>query len=139
MDNAATEPTKSGSANLARWARFYEATHVATGREAAVKLLRREPLGDPRHVERFLREVRIASSIDSPHVVKVLEASTPLDPLPFLANGAHARPEARGDLGRAGVVGRDADRALGRLKMCRTKAGTVSEDVEVDVDLDGRP
>jgi hypothetical protein len=25
------------------------------------------------------------------------------------------------------------------LKMCRTKAGTVSEAVEVDVDLDGRP
>jgi hypothetical protein len=29
--------------------------------------------------------------------------------------------------------------ALNRLKMCRTKAGTVSEAVEVDVDLDGRP
>jgi len=61
----------------------YEATHTVTGREAAVKLLRRELLGDPRHVERFLREVRIAGAIDSPHVVKVLEASSPLDPLPF--------------------------------------------------------
>jgi serine/threonine-protein kinase len=69
----------------------YEAAHVTRGGEpgaggaAAVKLLRRELLGDPRHVERFLREVRIAGSIDTPHVVKVLEASTPLDPLPFLA------------------------------------------------------
>jgi eukaryotic-like serine/threonine-protein kinase len=52
---------------------------------AAVKVLRRELLADPRHVERFFREVRIASAIDSPHVVRVLEASTPSDTLPFLA------------------------------------------------------
>ena len=45
---------------------------------AAVKLLRRELLADARHVERFFREVRIASTIDSPHVVKVLQASAPL-------------------------------------------------------------
>jgi len=87
----------------------YEATQVATGRPAAVKLLRRELLGDPRHVERFLREVRIAGSIDSPHVVKVLEASSPLDllpfplpfPLPFLAM-ERLRGKTLGELLRAG-------------------------------------
>ncbi len=79
----------------------YEAGHVATRREAAVKLLRRELLGDPRHVERFLREVRIASSIDSPHVVKVLEASTPHDALPFLAM-ERLRGKTLGELLRAG-------------------------------------
>jgi serine/threonine-protein kinase len=79
----------------------YEAGHVATGREAAVKLLRRELLGDPRHVERFLREVRIAGSIDSPHVVKVLEASRPHDPLPFLAM-ERLRGKTLGELLRAG-------------------------------------
>lgn len=63
----------------------YDAKHVMTGAEGAVKVLRRELLADQLHVERFLREVRIASSIDSPHVVKVLEASTPSDTLPFLA------------------------------------------------------
>ena len=63
----------------------YEATHSTTGAEAAVKLLRRELLGDRNHVERFLREVRVASSLDSPHVVRVLDASTPEDALPFLA------------------------------------------------------
>jgi tRNA A-37 threonylcarbamoyl transferase component Bud32 len=62
----------------------YEATN-ARGDDAAVKLLRRELLGDRKHVERFLREVRAASSLESPHVVKVIEASTPEDPLPFLA------------------------------------------------------
>jgi len=63
----------------------YEATHTENSAPGAVKLLRRELLADPQHVERFLREVRVASAIDSPHVVKVLEASTPVDALPFLA------------------------------------------------------
>jgi tRNA A-37 threonylcarbamoyl transferase component Bud32 len=63
----------------------YEAAHVKTGATAAVKMLRRELLSDPHHVERFFREVRIAATIDSPHVVKVLESSSPLDSIPFLA------------------------------------------------------
>jgi len=64
----------------------YAATSTSTrSTEAAVKLLRRELLADPRHVERFLREVRIASALDSPHVVRVLEASRPADTIPFLA------------------------------------------------------
>jgi serine/threonine-protein kinase len=63
----------------------YEATHVDTDAPAAVKLLRRELLIDKTHVERFLREVRAASALDSPHVVRTLEASGPDDPVPFLA------------------------------------------------------
>jgi eukaryotic-like serine/threonine-protein kinase len=64
----------------------YAAHHTTNKQqEAAVKLLRRELLADPRHVERFFREVRIASAINSPHVVHVLEASTPADTIPFLA------------------------------------------------------
>jgi serine/threonine protein kinase len=63
----------------------YEARHTQTGAPAAVKLLRRELLSEPRHVERFLREVQIARAIDSPHVVRVLETATPDDGLPFLA------------------------------------------------------
>src|SRR5262249_51228723 len=63
----------------------YLAPRTTTGEEAAVKVLRRELLADPLHVERFLREVRVASAIDSPHVVRVLEAATASDALPFLA------------------------------------------------------
>ncbi|HEX3474320.1 MAG TPA: serine/threonine-protein kinase [Kofleriaceae bacterium] len=62
----------------------YDARGTGTGALAAVKLVRRELLGDPRNLDRFLREVRIAGSIDTPHVVKVLDASAPHDPLPFL-------------------------------------------------------
>jgi len=63
----------------------YEASHVDTEAPAAVKLLRRELMIDRMHVERFLREVRAASALDSPHVVRVLEASGPDEPVAFLA------------------------------------------------------
>ncbi len=64
----------------------YEATHVdETGATAAVKLLRRELMIDQHHVERFLREVRAASALASPHVVRVLEASRPEEMVAFLA------------------------------------------------------
>jgi eukaryotic-like serine/threonine-protein kinase len=63
----------------------YAANDLTTRAEAAVKLLRRELLADPRHVERFVREVRIASAIESPNVVRVLEAATLHDALPYLA------------------------------------------------------
>jgi eukaryotic-like serine/threonine-protein kinase len=53
----------------------YDAVHVATGAPAAVKLLRRDLLSDPTHVARFLREVRASAALDSPYVVKLLEAS----------------------------------------------------------------
>jgi serine/threonine-protein kinase len=79
----------------------YEATSGAV--EGAVKLLRRELLGDPAHVERFLREVRVASSLDSPHVVRVLQASTPEDPIPFLAM-ERLHGQTLGELVRQGPV-----------------------------------
>ncbi|HEX5062037.1 MAG TPA: serine/threonine-protein kinase [Kofleriaceae bacterium] len=71
--------------------------------EAAVKMLRRELLSDPSHVERFFREMRVASSLDSPHVVKVLQASTLEDPIPFLAM-ERLRGQTLGDLVRQGPV-----------------------------------
>jgi serine/threonine-protein kinase len=64
----------------------YAATHTEhPDREAAVKLLRRELLADSRSVERFTREIAAASAIDAPNVVRVLEASTAADRIPFLA------------------------------------------------------
>ncbi len=75
----------------------YEGSHTTTSAPAAVKLLRRELLGARDYVERFLREVRAASTLDTPHVVRVLEASTPEDPIPFLAM-ERLRGESLGDL-----------------------------------------
>lgn len=63
----------------------YDAVHVETGAPAAVKLLRREQLSDSTQVARFFREAKASAALESPHVVRVLDASPPEDPLPFLA------------------------------------------------------
>ncbi len=63
----------------------YEAVHVQTQAPAAVKLLLPEVLGRPELVRRFLREVSIAASFDSPHVVRVFEVGGETAPLPYLA------------------------------------------------------
>ncbi|CAN5863492.1 hypothetical protein BH11MYX3_BH11MYX3_48000 [soil metagenome] len=63
----------------------YEAIHTTTDEPAAVKLLRRELLTDRTQVARFLREARAAGALDSPHVVRVLDASPPDAMLPYLA------------------------------------------------------
>jgi serine/threonine-protein kinase len=109
----------------------YDATNG--GVEGAVKLLRRELLSDPSHVERFFREVRVASSLDSPHVVKVLQASTPEDPIPFLAM-ERLRGGTLGELVRQGPVTGPKLRALveqigGVLERARA-AGIVHRDLK---------
>jgi len=63
----------------------YEAVNVKDGTPAAVKMLLPEVLSRTDFVRRFLREVRIAASLDSPHVVKVLEVGDESAPLPYLA------------------------------------------------------
>ena len=119
----------------------YEARHAATGAEAAVKLLRRELLADPRSVERFLREVRVGSTLDSPHVVRVLEASTasasasdPAPGLPFLAM-ERLRGQTLGELlrNRNTLTGIDLVEMLaqvGRAFEVARRAGVVHRDVK---------
>ncbi len=101
--------------------------------DGAVKLLRRELLSDPNHVERFFREVRVASSLDSPHVVRVLESSTPEDPIPFLAM-ERLRGGTLGELVRKGPVTGPRLRTLveqigGVLDLARA-AGIVHRDLK---------
>jgi serine/threonine-protein kinase len=63
----------------------YEARHVDTGEEAAVKLLHPNVVGDRGYVERFVREVQAARAVESPHIVRVLQVSDPGAAFPFLA------------------------------------------------------
>jgi len=63
----------------------YEAVNTETGEPAAVKMLLPEVLGQPSYVRRFMREVRIAASLDSPYVVRVLQVGDEKAPLPYLA------------------------------------------------------
>lgn len=63
----------------------YEARHVETDARAAVKLLHREVLRNPIHVQRFLREARIAQSLEMDNVVRVLEIGGDDSPVPYMA------------------------------------------------------
>jgi len=66
-------------------AEVYEAHHTETNEPAAIKLLHQNLLAEPRAVARFIREARAAAALDSPHVARIVEASDPLEPLPYLA------------------------------------------------------
>ena len=63
----------------------YEATNERTGEQAAVKLLSTASASDPHLVQRFLREVKIASTIAVPNVVRVIDVPTSASALPYLA------------------------------------------------------
>jgi len=63
----------------------YAAERVADGEPAALKLLRVDLWGEKQALSRFAREAKIVASIDSPHVVRVLEVSGPDAVCPFIA------------------------------------------------------
>ncbi len=50
------------------------AVHLATGRERALKVLRREALRDPEEIHRFDLECEILAQIEHPHVVPLYDA-----------------------------------------------------------------
>lgn len=112
----------------------YEATHVETGEPAALKMLRPEVLGHADYVRRFLREVHIAASLDSPNVVRVLEIGDESAPMPYLA----MERLQGGDLGQilrvrerlepAEVV--DLVRQVGRGIEAAQRAGIVHRDLK---------
>jgi serine/threonine-protein kinase len=63
----------------------YRGEHITTKEEAAIKVLLAGAAIQRSSLERFLREARIASAIDSPHVVKVLEIGADDTVIPYLA------------------------------------------------------
>jgi serine/threonine-protein kinase len=60
----------------------YEAIDPRTNERVAIKVLSQASLSNPNHVMRFLRELRTAIGIDSPHVVKVVQVGE--TPVPYL-------------------------------------------------------
>jgi len=64
---------------------IYEASHVDSGDPAALKLLLRGAYAESDPFTRFAREARIAESLDSQHVVGILDIGGPESPLPYIA------------------------------------------------------
>jgi class 3 adenylate cyclase/tetratricopeptide (TPR) repeat protein/predicted Ser/Thr protein kinase len=81
----------------------YLARDARLGRPVALKVLRTELAADARFRERFLRESRIAASIDHPHVVPVYEAGEAEDAL-FIAMRYVEGPDLGALLDRQGAL-----------------------------------
>jgi tRNA A-37 threonylcarbamoyl transferase component Bud32 len=62
----------------------YEGTRVSDGAPVAMKILAPHLLRDPHARDRFLRESRIVSAVDSPHIVRVLAVSQDDALLPYI-------------------------------------------------------
>ena len=52
----------------------HEATDRVLERKVAIKILNKESAGDEERVQRFVREMKVAAKLVSPHAVKVLGA-----------------------------------------------------------------
>jgi hypothetical protein len=63
----------------------YRATRVEDGAFVAIKVLRRNKVTEPAHVQRFLREARLTQAVPSEHVPRVDEFGTFDDGSPFIA------------------------------------------------------
>ncbi len=64
----------------------YEATHTGTGGRVAVKLIQEMALGDTDVWSRFQREARASSTIDTRHIVEVIDSGRDAETgLPFMA------------------------------------------------------
>jgi eukaryotic-like serine/threonine-protein kinase len=112
----------------------YEALAIGSGAPAAVKLLHLDAVTRPGQVERFRREAQIASTLRSPHVVRVLEVGQGPVGLPYLAmerltgTDLSGTLRERGRLGLAEVVALVAQLAAGLDEAAR--AGIVHRDLK---------
>jgi serine/threonine protein kinase len=64
--------------------RVHLAEEIGTGRRVAVKVLRRELMGQPELVAQFLRTVEAVRALEHPNLAGVIESGTLLDGRPYL-------------------------------------------------------
>jgi eukaryotic-like serine/threonine-protein kinase len=81
----------------------YEVEHTLLGRRFALKRLAAEKVGKPKHVERFLREARVAAATGHVGVVEVVDLGFAEDGWPFLVM-EHLRGETLRERLRGGPL-----------------------------------
>lgn len=113
----------------------YRALDDDSGQPVAVKVLTESMRDDPDHVERFFREAQVSSELDSPHIVKILDAAWSTDGrYPYLAMellegrdlGNHLRQ--RGPLPLRDVV--DLVQDVAEALSCAHAVGIVHRDMK---------
>jgi adenylate cyclase len=123
----------------------YLAEQLALGRKVALKVVPPELAGDQRARERFVRESRLAASLDDPHVVDIYDAGE-ADGVLYLAMRHVHGSDLRSLVQREGPLG--PERAAGLLSQVAAaldsahRAGLIHRDVKpanilVEQDGDG--
>jgi serine/threonine-protein kinase len=109
----------------------YEARD-ASGRSVALKAIDPQHAHDPRFMERFRRESRVATAIDHPNVVRVIAVGE-ADGSPFIVSELCAGGSLAAKLARGPLAWRDAARVgaqIARGLMAVHAAGLVHRDVK---------
>ena len=113
----------------------YVVEQAGTGRERALKLMHPILVADEKSVERFEREARVGSLIDSDHVVEVVAAGVePKGPTPWLCmellkgETLADRIEKRGPAPRGELI--EIMRQLGHAIVAAHKAGIIHRDLK---------
>jgi serine/threonine-protein kinase len=110
----------------------YEAEHTGTGSRVAVKVIHAEMSAKTEVVARFHREARVASAIQTPHIVRVLDAGTA--PVSYMVMELLHGEDVRSLLQRVGKLPPDlALRLVGQVCIGLGKAheaGVIHRDVK---------
>jgi len=62
----------------------FSARHLKLEQPVAIKVLSKDMIGQPIHVERFMREARAASQVRSEHVVRVMDVDVTSEGTPYI-------------------------------------------------------
>jgi hypothetical protein len=109
-----------------------DGTAAGASRRVAIKLLSQASLSNPQHVQRFLRELRAAMQIRSPHVVEVIACGE--QPVPYLVmerlDGHTLAEILRGKRALAPAKVIEMVRQVGTGLAAAAQAGVVHRDVK---------
>jgi serine/threonine-protein kinase len=109
----------------------YRAQHSTLKTQAAIKVIHPHLCGDEKLLERFLREVELSASLDSPHIVRVLDSG--IDD-PYLAMELLQGRDLANYLREEGLLSLDALQELaeqvGAGLDAATRAGIVHRDIK---------
>jgi len=95
----------------------YEAEHLELGRRVAIKTLLSELQGQPRLIQRFVREARATCTISHPNVVSVLDIDQTADGLVFFVMEYLEGSDVSQVLEREGTIAWDRARKIA-LQVC---------------------
>jgi serine/threonine protein kinase len=99
----------------------FRAKHVQLGSAVALKFMRPEIVQVPNAVERFLREARIATSLQSDHIVRIHDVDSDEDGTPYMAMELLEGEELSKRLKRLGTLP-IAESVTYTLEMCSALA-----------------